>query len=830
MTALASVARRARRARRAANDAGGARRTMPAPGRSRCRRALPVAVRPCGVRAHAGRRIWRKQCYNVVVNGLEGLNPAQRDAVIHERGPLLILAGAGSGKTRVITFRIAELLRRGTWPERILAVTFTNKAAGEMRERIEKLTSGRARGMWVGTFHATCARLLRMHSDRVGLGRDFVIFDDNDQRTLVSRVLKDLGIADRFATPRAMLSAIDGAKNRGEGPDELQGHDYFSDLVARVYPVYQQRLEQANGVDFGDLLLKSLKLCRDPVVGPKLADKFDHVLVDEFQDTNRVQYDLVNHLSARTTNLCVVGDDDQSIYSWRGADVRNILDFERDHPQAVTVKLEQNYRSTQVILDAANGVIARNLERKDKRLFTEKSGGELVRYQTAEDERSEAQLVVRSIQRLCLDDGRAPADFAVFYRTHAQSRALEEALLGADLPYAVIGGIRFYDRAEVKDLLGYLRVLANPADEISLERVVNKPTRGIGESTYERVVARARAESITVWQAMEAIARAGDSELSPAPRKKLAGFIDMMDDLRNEFVRHQGSLGALADAVLERTQYLERLAADGTHESQERIENLLELTGSIKDYEGETFAREGVAPTIHDYLEQVSLVAPSDAAQKGVTLMTVHAAKGLEFPVVFVTGLEDGVFPSLRNGEDQAALEEERRLAYVAMTRAEERLFLTNARARRLYGQDARPFRESRFLADIPEHCLERPVNQPRGRPGWMDRGHDDVADDFSESHARKAGFGGGSSAAAQNSRTVERDGGISVEYDGDGSSGAVEDDVEGIFRMGQRVRHPKFGEGEVRGFTGSGADLKLTVYFPKVGPKTIVARFVELA
>jgi DNA helicase-2/ATP-dependent DNA helicase PcrA len=716
-------------------------------------------------------------------------------------------------------------------PERILAVTFTNKAAGEMRERIERLTGGRARGMWIGTFHATCARLLRMYAEHVGLGRDFVIFDDNDQRTLVARVLKDLGIADRFATPRAMLSAIDGAKNRGEGPEDFEGFDYLSDLVARVYPVYQERLANANGVDFGDLLLKTLQLTRDAKVGPWLADKFDHVLVDEFQDTNRVQYGLVNHWSKRTSNLCVVGDDDQSIYSWRGADVRNILDFERDHADATVIKLEQNYRSTQVILDASNAVIARNLERKQKRLFTEKAGGEVIVYHTADDERGEAQFVVRAIQRLCVDDGRAPADFAVFYRTHAQSRALEEALLAVDLPYAVIGGIRFYDRAEVKDLLAYLRVLANPADEVSLERVINKPTRGIGEATYERVVARARAESLTVWQAMDQIARDGDAELSAGPRKKLGAFVQMMDDLRHEFVEHQGSIGKLADAVLERTQYLERLAADDTHESQERIENLLELTGSIKAYEADVHQREGAAPTLHDYLEQVSLVAPADAEQKGVTLMTVHAAKGLEFPVVFVTGLEDGVFPSLRNGEDQQAIEEERRLAYVAMTRAEERLYLTNARARRLFGQDARPFQESRFIADIPDHCLLRPVNQPRPRPAWMDRGAEATfrgsESSFRGPESSLRGADADESAPAlRGGRTVERGGGISVEYDGDGGG---YDEVDSVFRLGQRVRHPKFGEGEVRGFTGAGADLKLTVYFPKVGPKTIVARFVEL-
>jgi DNA helicase-2/ATP-dependent DNA helicase PcrA len=731
----------------------------------------------------------------------DDLNPAQRDAVAHHKGPLLILAGAGSGKTRVITYRIAELLRRGVLPHRILAVTFTNKAAAEMRERIEKVAGERARGAWIGTFHATCARLLRMYAERVGLQRDFVIFDDGDQRTLVTRVLKELAIADRFATPRSMLSAIDQAKNKGVSAEEFRGHDYMSDIVGRVYPVYQERLEKQNGVDFGDLILKSLRLCeRDPEVGPRLAERFDHVLVDEFQDTNRTQYRLVRHLSSRQHNLCVVGDDDQSIYRWRGADLRNILDFEHDHPGTHVVKLEQNYRSTQVILDAANAVIARNLQRKAKRLFTEQLGGETILYHTAEDERREADFVVRAIRKLELDDGRTPGDFAVFYRTHAQSRVLEEALLGADMPYTIVGGTRFYDRAEVKDLLAYLRVIANPADEVSLERIINKPTRGIGDSTYEKVVERARASGRSAWDALRQIAAEGDETLSTGPRKKLAAFAELIDDLRS----YAGSLSGLAETVLERTGYLERLAAESTHESQDRVENLMELVGSMRDFAELTEAEEGAPPTLGAYLERVSLVSPADERPKGVTLMTVHAAKGLEFPVVFVTGLEDGVFPSLRDGEDLDALEEERRLAYVAITRARERLFLTNARARRLFGQEARPFRESRFLADIPDECIARPVARPAARPAptaWNGRPN-----------------------GRPSPRVETRERGISVEYDNESSYG----DEEVGFHLGQRVRHATYGEGEVRGVTGFGRDLKLTVYFPAVGPKTIVARFVE--
>jgi DNA helicase-2/ATP-dependent DNA helicase PcrA len=606
------------------------------------------------------------------------------------------------------------------------------------------------------------------------------------------RVLKELAIADRFATPRAMLSAIDQAKNKGLGAGEYRGHDYMTDIVARVFPVYQERLEKQNGVDFGDLILKTLWLCeRDPEVGPRLADRFDHVLVDEFQDTNRVQYRLVRHLSGRSHNLCVVGDDDQSIYRWRGADLHNILDFEHDHPGTKVVKLEQNYRSTQVILDAANAVIARNVQRKAKRLFTERLGGDTILYHTADDERREADFVVRAIRKLESDEGRTPGEFSVFYRTHAQSRVLEEALLGADMPYTVVGGTRFYDRAEVKDLLAYLRLIANPADEVSLERIVNKPTRGIGDATYEKVVEKARAAERGVWDTMRQIAAADDDTLSTGPRNKLAAFVELIEDLRG----YAGSVAGLAEAVLEQTGYLERLAAESTHESQDRVENLMELVGSIRDFEEESERADGAPPTLSSYLERVSLVAPADEQPKGVTLMTVHAAKGLEFPVVFVTGLEEGVFPSLRDGEDADVLEEERRLAYVAITRARERLFLTNARTRRLFGQDERPFRESRFLGDIPDECIARPVARPAARPVWN----------------RPA------------PRVESRGNGVSVEYD---NEPAYDDEVG--FHLGQRVRHPTYGEGEVRGVTGFGRGLKLTVYFATVGPKTIVARFVE--
>jgi DNA helicase-2/ATP-dependent DNA helicase PcrA len=765
------------------------------------------------------------------------LNPAQSDAVGHTVGPLLILAGAGSGKTRVITYRIAELLRRGVKPWRILAVTFTNKAAQEMRHRITQLVGDEARDVWIGTFHATAARLLRQHAERVGLRRDFTIFDDGDQKTLVSRVLKDLDIADRFASPRAVLSAIDQAKNRGVTAEVYRGRDYFTDLVARVYPVYQERLRASNAVDFGDLLILALELARDGVA--RLAEKFDHVLVDEFQDTNRVQYDLVARLASKWNNLCVVGDDDQSIYRWRGADLRNILDFERDYPGAKVVKLEQNYRSTQVILDAANAVIARNLHRKQKRLFTEQAGGEPILYYTADDERREAEFIVRAIRKLEIDDGRSFDDFAIFYRTHAQSRVLEEALRAADLPYTVVGGTRFYDRAEVKDVLAYLRVIANPADEVSLERIINRPARGIGESTYEKIVEAARREGRSVWEAMERVSQPDCGTLATGARKKLAAFVALMDELRAMASSPHASLAELAETMLERTGYLERLAAEGTRESEDRRENLMELIGSMRDFE-EAMRRElgpdgesAISP-LSAYLERVSLVAPADDAGRGVSMMTVHAAKGLEFPVVFVTGLEDGVFPSLRDGEDPDVLEEERRLAYVAITRARERLFLTNAERRNLYGQGAQVFRESRFIHDIPEHLIARPVGARRrpvagGLPPSLERpaararpAYDDDAPPVMRAWGRPA--------ARPEVRRVDRDEGVSVEYDADaGGAEAYDEGDDSGFRLGQRVRHPMFGEGEVRGVTGVGREVKLTVYFPQIGPKTIVARFVEV-
>jgi DNA helicase II / ATP-dependent DNA helicase PcrA len=796
------------------------------------------------------------------------LNPPQREAVLHQRGPLLVLAGAGSGKTRVITYRIANLIRSGVPARGVLAVTFTNKAAGEMRARAEHLLGGSASGLWIGTFHSICARLLRIYGERVGLSRNFVIYDDDDQLSLIKRVLTDLSVPERFFAPRDVMWHIDRAKNEGVGPEAYVGKDFFTDLVAKVYPEYARRLLAADAADFGDLLTKMVQLLRiDPDLAQHLSSRFEQVLVDEFQDTNRVQYDLVRLLSDIHRNLCVVGDDDQSIYGWRGAKVKNILDFEEDHPDATVIKLEQNYRSTQVILDAAGAVIDQNSRRKPKKLWTDRKGGELIVLYECEDERAEATFVLSMIQGLRAREQRVFGDFAVFYRTHAQSRVIEEALRGARpaVPYSIVGGMRFYDRAEIKDLVAYLKVLVNPADEISLLRIINVPTRGIGTSTIERVSARARQAKISLLEAARrcaageelapgevdtenvdeevpasapvaaapapapgataelpwtrlaaeiartsaaAAAKPPPEELRSGPRRKLAGFCSLIAELAEEAKRTSPS--QLAESVLERTGYLERLAIDGTPEARTRMENLMELISSLRDYE-----RQTEEPTLVGFLEHVSLASDVDgyAESEGkVTLMTVHSAKGLEFPVVFIVGLEQGIFPHSRALNDFDEMEEERRLAYVAITRARQRLLLTYARQRWIFGQPQQND-PSEFLRHIPGELLTA-HQQPRPA----------LRTAFGATGAARSG------QMAPPRRGPRRPPSGEVWLDqGEYDQRPPEEVGEaGGFCIGMRVRHSKFGDGEVRGITGTPPNLNLTIYFSSVGPKTVRSQFVQ--
>jgi DNA helicase II / ATP-dependent DNA helicase PcrA len=636
------------------------------------------------------------------------LNPAQADAVVHPPGPLLIVAGAGSGKTRVITYRLARLVADGADPRRIVAVTFTNKAAGELRERVDKLLWERmrvgSRGLWVGTFHAISARLLRQWGEAIGLRKDFVIYDDDDQKRLLSRVLTDLKVPDRMFPVRQVLSVIDRAKNQGIDGAAFESHDYFDDVVAKAYRLYEERLAASNATDFGGLLLSALKLCASGTpAAQEIAERFDHVLVDEFQDTNSVQYRLVRLLARRTGSITVVGDEDQSIYRWRGADIRNILDFERDHPGAKLVKLEQNYRSTGNILRAANAIIEKNSERRPKRLFTEAGEGDPIIVFEGETERDEAEFVASRIEA-GLSAARAPRDFAVFYRTNAQSRVLEDALRARDLPYSVVGGTRFFDRAEIKDLIAYMRAIANPDDGLSLQRIVNVPTRGIGAATVDRIGDLVYERKISAWQALELVST-DDQLLSTGPRKKVAAFVELMRRLRAD----GAGLGpaALAEKILELTGYRDALASDATMEAEGRIENLLELVAQMREYE-----REAEEPTLHGFLERVALASDVDGydPEKGaVSLMTVHTAKGLEFPVVFITGLEERIFPHARSVDDDSAVEEERRLCYVAVTRARQQLYLSRVRRRRLSGQEL-PGIASRFLRDLPLEGIEQIV------------------------------------------------------------------------------------------------------------------------
>jgi DNA helicase-2/ATP-dependent DNA helicase PcrA len=765
------------------------------------------------------------------------LNEGQLAAVVHPPKPLLVVAGAGSGKTRVITYRLARLVASGANPHGMLAVTFTNKAAAEMRERVSRLINpngGGLHGIWIGTFHATSARLLRRHGEAVGLRKDFVIYDDDDQRRLMTRVLTDLNVPDRLFPVRQVLSVIDRAKNQGIDAAAFQPNDYFDDVVAKAYKAYEERLAAANATDFGSLLLLALKLCHpDSPAAAELAQRFDHVLVDEFQDTNSVQYRLVRFLSNRTQSITVVGDEDQSIYKWRGADIRNILDFERDHPGAAVVKLEQNYRSSGNILTAANSIIARNTERRPKRLFTAASSGSPLVVFEGETERDEAEFVANTIAEALRDDV-APRDVAVFYRTNGQSRVLEEALRAHDLPYVVVGGTRFYDRAEIKDLIAYLRVIQNPDDGVGLLRIINTPARGIGDATVERVAALAASKGLSMTRALE-LAVAGESIpdepllrnprdpepeeeiLGTGPRKKVAAFCQLMKSLR---AAAPGlTPAALAEKVLEDSGYRDALAAEASIEAEGRLENLLELVGQMREYE-----KEAEEPSLAGFLEKIALASDVDGydPQKGaVSLMTVHTAKGLEFPLVFLTGLEEGVFPHQRSIDDDGAIEEERRLCYVAVTRAMKRLFLARARRRRLAGQELGGV-PSRFLKDIPPECAEHIV-MPRpayyqvdtdGAGPWGGSWNRDVGD---RPRVSSSGFG---RAPAPPPRKPAPSGEITVHYDDGGG------DEHGL-RVGAKLSHPNFGVGEVRAWQGAGKDLKVTIRFPKAGMKTILARFL---
>ena len=753
---------------------------------------------------------------------LSTLNPEQQAAVTHTNGALLILAGAGSGKTRVITCRIAHLIQAGhARPGEILAVTFTNKAAEEMRARVETLVGEDCRQIWLSTFHALSARLLRREAPAVNLSRDFVIYDAADQLSVVKQAMRALGVDDKLIAPRAALARISQAKNRMETPAGMResGWSGRDQQISKVYEAYTRALTDAGALDFDDLLLKTVELVETSERARTFyAHKFRYVMVDEYQDTNRPQYLLIRRLSEVHRNLCVVGDPDQSIYRWRGADLRNILDFERDFPDALIVKLEQNYRSTQVILDAATAVISQNRHRKDKRLWTDRRGGDRIRYVRAGDEIEEADFITRTIRD---QGGRGAGMAAVLYRTNAQSRAIEDALMREGVAYRIIGGVRFYERKEIKDALAYLRLLINPHDDVSFRRVVNVPPRGIGKAVLEALeaieidgsgdhadpplLAAGRQPTPTPRSMWARMLAAIDRRLPLQPRAvtALKGFRDLIVSLSSDAASR--GVAATLTRVLERSGYLRDLKDEHNEEAEGRIENLMELVSAAGEYE----AREA-EPTLGGFVDRLSLLSEADeaegAAEARVWMMTMHAAKGLEFPLVIVAGLEEGLFPHSRSTGDEDEVEEERRLCYVCLTRARERLVLTSAARRRVFGeyQSTQP---SRFLDEIPGELMDR--LEPAAPPSRYAGGYYELRNPY--------GRGG----AARGRRDDAAAPAFAYEHEDQSAAGGV--------RLGMRVRHRQFGVGTVVGVEDQGDDVKVTVRFNSVGVKKLLARFAGL-
>ena len=741
---------------------------------------------------------------------LDLLNPEQRRAVEAVDGAVLIVAGAGSGKTRVLTHRIAHLVADHDYrPNEILAITFTNRAAKEMLERVSDLVGGRSRAMWVMTFHSACARLLRSEAERIGYRPGFSIYDSGDQVRLVKDVLEtELEKDPKRYPPRGIHARISEAKNRLVGPEafaaEVSG--FFDQTVADVYARYQRRLVQAGAMDFDDLLFQAVRLVEDvPDVREKWQRAFRQVLVDEYQDTNHAQYRLVRALAARHGNVCVVGDGDQSIYSWRGADMRNILDFERDFPNAQVIRLEQNYRSTQRILDAANSVIEHNRERQPKRLWSELGAGEHVLVVECEDEGSEARHVVGRIAQ-ALQDGASASEVAIVYRMNAQSRVLEETLRRHDLPYQVLGGMRFYDRAEVRDALGYLQVIANPADVVTMRRVINTPRRGIGDATVSRLVQHAEATGLTLRQVIED----ADAILAPGPARKVAEFAALMAKL--EASAETEPVGELLDQILDDTGYRELLRAERTIEARGKLENLEELVGVAREFD----AREDGPRDLAAFLQELSLVSDVDADERGdrslVTLMTLHTAKGLEFPLVFLVGLEEGVFPSMRAIEEQK-IEEERRLCYVGMTRAMQHLTLTYCRRRTLFGMTAQN-PPSQFLAELDPAVIRHERLRPHGFSTGSGRGERQAA--------RVAGWTTGATAGGA---AIGRPRSPGYGTLGRPTPVTPRDDAL-LLATGDTVRHKTWGEGIV--IQVATAD-EVVVRFPEQGEKRLHVAYAPI-
>ncbi|WP_050613887.1 DNA helicase PcrA [Bacillus testis] len=736
---------------------------------------------------------------------VKGLNPEQRKAVQTTDGPLLIMAGAGSGKTRVLTHRIAYLmLEKEVAPWNILAITFTNKAAREMKERIGRLLGPDAENIWISTFHSMCVRILRRDIDRIGYNRNFTILDSTDQQTVIKQILKDLNLDPKKYDHRALLAAISSAKNELVNPEEYDktAADYFSRVVSDVYKEYERRLRKNQSLDFDDLIMKTILLFqRVPEVLSYYQRKFQYIHVDEYQDTNRAQYMLVKMMAARFKNLCVVGDSDQSIYRWRGADIANILSFEKDYPDANVILLEQNYRSTKRILQAANEVISNNSNRKPKKLWTENLEGNKIVYFNADNEQAEAAFVVGKILEMTKNNGRKLSDVAVLYRTNAQSRVMEDYLLKSNLPYSIVGGVKFYDRKEIKDILAYLRLISNPDDDISLRRVINVPKRGIGSTSLDKIADFARMQDTSMFEALQNIDLIG---LSPKIRKAAIEFIDLIKNYSN--MQEYLSVTELVEEVLDKSGYKDMLKAEKSIESQSRLENLDEFLSVTQNFEK---ASEDDKSLIA-FLTDLALVADIDQLDKeetpqdSVTLMTLHSAKGLEFPVVFLMGMEEGVFPHSRSLMEEDEMEEERRLAYVGITRAEQELFLTNSQMRTLFGRtNCNPV--SRFITEIPDDLLIDLRVEERLKKAVS---------------SRPAISGGQSGYTSRRAAVTARP--VKAPVNTGGSAIA--------WMVGDKVQHKKWGIGTVVSVKGEGEKKELDIAFPSpTGIKRLLAAFAPI-
>ncbi|MCM3693350.1 DNA helicase PcrA [Neobacillus niacini] len=753
---------------------------------------------------------------------LNGLNPEQQSAVKATDGPLLLMAGAGSGKTRVLTHRIAYLIvEKRVNPYNILAITFTNKAAREMRERIGKMMGGVAEEIWISTFHSMCVRILRRDIDRMGYNRNFTILDTGDQQSVVKGILKDKNLDPKKYDPRAILGAISSAKNELVDPEEYAktAGGYFEQTVSDVYTEYQKRLRKNQALDFDDLIMMTIQLFqRVPEVLEYYQRKFQYIHVDEYQDTNRAQYMLVKFLANRFKNLCVVGDSDQSIYRWRGADIANILSFEKDYPNATVILLEQNYRSTKRILLAANKVIENNATRKAKNLWTENPEGNKLVYYRADSEQGEAQFVAGKIKELTRDGKYKNSDVAILYRTNAQSRVMEEVLLKSNIEYSIVGGTKFYDRKEIKDMLAYLRLISNPDDDISLQRIINVPKRGIGSSSVDKMANFAAMHDISIFKALDSVELLG---LSPKITKGAREFRDLINNYTQmqEFL----SVTELVEDILDKSGYREMLKAEKSIEAQSRLENLDELLSVTKNFEEGSEDRSLVA-----FLTDLALVADIDSLDDegektdSITLMTLHSAKGLEFPVVFLIGLEEGVFPHSRSLMEEAEMEEERRLAYVGITRAEQSLFITNAQMRTLYGRTSmNP--ASRFISEIPEDLLEgvekeeKRMNTPFGSRGT--------------SFGRSTSGTTGTSFGRNTSGTMGTSFGTPVTRKPvmRPLAAATGGDTVG-WRVGDKAEHGKWGIGTVVSVKGEGEGTELDIAFPSpTGIKRLLAKFAPI-